>query len=134
MNVPRALVFFRPRKAGSAIAACFLLAAGCASPSIGNAPPAVVEECRLEVEQLTHTDRLPPLDESLPEQPGGEAEVIDDARLAKREREGSGLATWPKEVLLYRCFTSRGVVLTEEQATVLAEWQSRTDTGTREAL
>jgi hypothetical protein len=58
----------------------------------------------------------------------------DQARTAQAELEGSSLASWPEDALLYRCFTSRGVVLTEEQATVLAEWQSRTDTATPEAL
>lgn len=117
----------RPRIPGPAVA-CWLLAAACASPSIGNAPPAVVEQCRAEVAELTDSDRLPPLDESLPEEAGPETEVIEEARAARRSLDGSGLASWPEDALLYRCFTSRGVVLTEEQAAVLAQWQSRTET------
>lgn len=128
VNVPQTTVRYRVGKKALIGAAGCLLAAGCAAPPAGNAPPAIVEECRLEVQSLTDADRLPPIDESLPEQPGGEAETIDDARIAKRELEGSGLADWPEEALLYRCFTSRGVVLTEEQAAVLAEWQQRTET------
>lgn len=127
MNVPRIVDPHRPVPAGVA-AACCLLVAGCASPPAGNAPPAIVEECRVEVEQLTDADRMPPIDESMPERPGGETETIDAARVARSELDGSSLASWPEEALLYRCFTSRGVVLTEEQAAVLAEWQQRTET------
>jgi hypothetical protein len=108
-------------------AGCLLLAA-CASPSMGNAPPAVVEACQREVATLTDREYLPPLDESLPEEPGPEANTIDEARAAQAELEGSSLAAWPEDALLYQCFTSRGVVLTKEQATVLVEWHSRTDT------
>jgi hypothetical protein len=124
----------RSRLHGAGIACCLLLAA-CASPSIGNAPPAVVDECRREVAALTDRDRLPPLDESLPDDAGPEGTTIDEARTAQAELEGSSLAAWPEDALLYRCFPSRGIVLTEEQATVLAEWQSRTDdTATPENL
>lgn len=121
------------RLRGRAVA-CYLALAGCASPSIGNAPPAVVDECRREVADLSDRERLPPPDESLPRASGPEATTIDEARAARAELEGSSLASWPEDALLYRCFTSRGIVLTEEQATVLAEWQSRTDTATSEAL
>lgn len=121
----------RPVRSGPSLpgvtVGCLLLAA-CASPTIGNAPPAVVDECRREVAILTDREYLPPVDESMPEKPGPEANTIDEARAARSELEGSSLAAWPEDALLYRCFTSRGVVLTEEQATVLAEWQSRTDT------
>ena len=106
-------------------AGCLWLSA-CASSSIGNAPPAVVDECRREVAELTDRD-VPPLDATLPEERGTDLDTIDDARVARAELEGSGLAAWPEDALLYRCFSSRGVVLTEAQATVLAEWQSRTD-------
>ena len=126
MNVPASVVL-KLREAVAAAGSC-LLAASCASPSVDNAPPAIVEECRQEVGELTDPDRLPPVDDSLPERPSGEFEPIDDARQAQREQDGSSLASWPEEVLLYRCLTSRGVVLTEEQATVLAEWQSRMQT------
>lgn len=117
-----------PRDRRAACVACCLLLAACASPSIGNAPPAVVDECRREIADLTDRERLPPADESLAEEPGTEATTIDEARAARADLEGSGLANWPEDALLYRCFTSRGVVLTEEQATVLAEWQGRTET------
>lgn len=117
---------------GARIAGCLLLAA-CASPSIGNAPPAVVDECRREIADLTRREQLSPLDESLPEESGTEATTIDEARTARAELEGSSLASWPEDALLYRCFTSRGVVLTEDQATVLAEWQARTNDGTPES-
>lgn len=110
-------------------AALSLLPAACASPSVGNAPPAIVEECRREIADLTDRERLPPLEESFPEEPGPqESTGIEEDRAAEAERDGSSLAAWPEDALLYRCFTSRGVVLTEEQATVLAQWQSRAET------
>lgn len=110
------------------LAACLV---SCASPSLGNAPPAVVDECRREVADLTNRERLPPPDESLPDDPGPEATTIDEARTARAEGTGTNLADWPEDVLVYRCFTSRGVVLTEEQAAALAEWQERRADGQR---
>lgn len=117
-----------PRERRGACVGCCLLLAACAAPSIGNAPPAIVDECRREIADLSDRERMPPVDESLPEEPGPEATTIDEARAARAELEGSGLANWPEDALLYRCFSSRGVVLTEAQATVLAEWQGRTET------
>jgi hypothetical protein len=117
---------------GPCIACCLLLAA-CASPSIGNAPPAVVDECRREIADLAGREQLPAPDESLREESVQETTTIDEARTARAELEGSSFASWPEDALLYRCFTSRGVVLTEEQAAVLAEWQGRTENGTPES-
>lgn len=111
----------------AAIPVIGILLSGCVTPSAGNAPPAVVDECRQEIADLTALAEQPTEDPTLPEEPGPEATAIDDARAAKEETGGGGLANWPEDALLYRCLAGRGVVLTEEQANLLAEWQGRED-------
>jgi hypothetical protein len=74
-------------------------------------------------------EAVPMEDDSL-RGPAGEAapDPIEDARTAQGVAGGAGLDTWPEEALLYRCFTSRGVELTPEQAEMLAEWEQKLDT------
>lgn len=112
-----------PPVACPALLCCAALVA-CATTDVANAPPEVMEDCRREVALISEVE--PEL--TRPEQlPAGEAgpgeEVLDDARAAREEAEQQGLASWPEEVLLYRCLASRGVQLSDEQARTLAEWE-----------
>jgi hypothetical protein len=104
---------------------CLCLSA-CASRSIANAPPAVAEECRREVADIMATEPAPPLDAALRDEQGPTDTPLDDARTAREELQGPPVSDWPEDALLYRCFVSRGVELTEQQASVIAEWQGRT--------
>lgn len=103
---------------------CCALVAACGAPQITNAPPEVVEGCRREIAILTGRDPALTQDDAL-RSPGSEPTqtTIDDARIAREEADGTGRAGWPDDVLMYRCLESRGIVLTPEQARVLAEWE-----------
>jgi hypothetical protein len=112
----------RVSAAAIGLTACTLLSS-CATEEFANAPAEVVEDCRREVSLLTDREvvesqddfRGPPL-ESTPD-------PIEDARRAKEVSGGASLTSWPEEALMYRCLESRGVVLTEDQAELLAEWE-----------
>lgn len=107
-----------------ALASCAFLAS-CGPTEVANAPPAMLEDCRREVAAITETERqVPPRDQPPPGEAGPTDEVLDDARAARQEARQAGIAAWPEEVLLYRCLASRGVMLTDEQARELAEWQA----------
>ncbi|HLT91244.1 MAG TPA: hypothetical protein VKZ85_09890 [Woeseiaceae bacterium] len=120
------------RVAGAAtgfLAVVLLAQAGCRSmPEFPGAPPDVVEDCRRQVVMMTERDPGPPgtgpLVRESEEQRGT---VIDDARAARADEEARNLASWPEEVLLYRCLAARGVDLDPEQARELAEWEAGLD-------
>ncbi len=117
----------RPVPIVSPVIACCVLTAACGTTEVANAPPAIVEECRREVAAITEAVReVPPSDQAPPADAGPTDEILDEARAARREARQEGLAAWPEEVLLYRCLTSRGVMLTDEQAQELARWEART--------
>lgn len=104
--------------------ACCAFLASCGPTEVANAPPAMLEDCRREVAAITEIRReVPPSDQPPPGEVGPTDEVLDDARAGRQEARQAGIAAWPEEVLLYRCLASRGVMLTDEQARELAEWQ-----------
>lgn len=107
------------------LASCVLIAS-CGTTEVPNAPPSVVEDCRREVAAIARADeQLPPDDQPPGDDAGPTDDILDEARAARREVRQEGLADWPAEVLLYRCLTSRGVLLTDEQARELARWEVR---------
>lgn len=101
--------------------ACTLLAS-CATEEFTNASPEVVDDCRREVALLTDRDLIESQDDLRGPTLESTPDPVEDARRAKEAAGGGGLPSWPEEVLMYRCLESRGVVLTEEQAQMLAEW------------
>lgn len=118
---------------GLTIACCVLLSS-CGTQEITNAPPEVVEGCRREIAILTNRDPIFRQDSRLQGAGSDSAQsTIDDARIAKEEEDRTGLASWPEDVLLYRCLESRGIVLTPEQANVLAKWEQKSGSDSTES-
>lgn len=115
------------RQLATSIVIAAAVLAGCSTPRVSNAPPAVVEDCEREVALLTNEQLLAgdskPLEDIAPE-PASE-EAIEDARLARAEAQASDITAWPAEALMYRCLASRGIALEDEQARVLADWERR---------
>jgi hypothetical protein len=108
--------------------ACIAVLASCArTPQFPDIPPHIVEDCRREAALLAEPPWLEPNDPMGSGQQTGD--VIEDARTAESEAEGTGLTGWPREVLLYRCLAGRGATLTTEQARTLAEWERRLEHG-----
>lgn len=103
---------------------CAVLLAGCGGRELANVPPEVLEDCRREVALLSEQETSLPPEESL-RQPADETlpDPIEDARAAKEDADEVALSEWPEEALLYRCFLSRGLKLTDEQARTLAQYQ-----------
>lgn len=107
------------------IVSCALLSS-CVAEQITNAPPEVVEGCRREIAILTNREPIRRQGGTLQGTGSEPAQnTIDDARIAKDEAAKTGLASWPDDVLLYRCLESRGIVLTPEQSRALAEWEQK---------
>lgn len=98
---------------------CFLLFS-CATEEFGNASAEVAEDCRREVSLLRDDDLIESQDDL--RGPDSTPDPVEDARRAKEVSGSTVLTSWPEEALMYRCFESRGVVLTEDQAEMLAEW------------
>lgn len=105
----------------SFVVACSLLSS-CGTQQVTNASPEIVEDCQREVAILTDREIVPAQDDPL-RGPDAVPDPIEDARAAKEVAGGAGVTAWPEEALLYRCFRSRGVQLTPEQAEMLAEWE-----------
>jgi hypothetical protein len=105
--------------AAIALTVCFLLSS-CATEEFANASAEVVEDCRREVSLLRDDELIEPPDDL--RGPDSAPDPIEDARRAKEVSGSTVLTSWPEEALMYRCFESRGVVLTEDQAEMLAEW------------
>ena len=104
------------------LTACTLLSS-CAGEKFANAPPDVVEDCRREVSLLTDSEVVESQDDLRGPALESTPDPVADARRAKEVSGGASLTTWPDEALMYRCLESRGVVLTEDQAELLAEWE-----------
>ena len=103
--------------------ACTLLSS-CASEEFTNASAEVVEDCRREVSLLRDTEIVAPQDDLRGPTLESTPDPVEDARRAKEVSGGATVTSWPEEALMYRCLESRGVVLTEDQAEMLAEWES----------
>ena len=116
------------RSIAGLVVACVAVLSSCGTQEYANVPPAIAEDCEREVAMLADRETLPAEDDPL-RGPAGEAapDPIEDARTAQGVAGAAGLDTWPEEALLYRCFTSRGVELTPEQAEMLAEWDKKPD-------
>jgi hypothetical protein len=104
------------------LTACVLLSS-CATEEFANASPEVVEDCRREVSLLTDREVVDSDDDLRGPALESTPDPTEDARRAKEVSGGTILTSWPEEALMYRCLESRGVVLTEDQAEMLAEWE-----------
>lgn len=111
---------YRPVLAITTVAAAASLTACASRPQFPDASPQAVTECRQEAALLTETVRGDPVRSQ-----EGADEVIETARTAREEAAEGGLASWPEDVLIYRCLVSRGEPVTAEQARELAKWQER---------
>jgi hypothetical protein len=103
------------------LTACTLLAS-CATEDYANASAEVVDDCRREVSLLTDREVVQPQDDLRGPALDSAPDPVEDARRAKEESGGADLMAWPEEALMYRCLESRGVVLSRDQAELLAEW------------
>jgi len=112
----------RVSAAAIGLTACTLLSS-CATEEFANASAQVVEDCRREVSLLTDSEVVEPQDDFRGPALESTPDPVEDARRAKEVAGGASLTSWPEEALMYRCLESRGVVLTEDQAEVLAEWE-----------
>jgi hypothetical protein len=103
-------------------AVCASLLVACSAPRPDNAPANLVTECQREVDAIT---RLEPTIEdeasAYPDEPSS-ARAIEDARAARAVAETGGLASWPDQILMYRCLAANGVVLTPAQSAALSKW------------
>jgi len=113
----------RAPAAAIGLTACALLSS-CAPAEFANAPAEVVEDCRREVSLLTDREIVESPDDFRGPALESTPDPVEDARRAREEVSGgASLTSWPEEALMYRCLESRGVVLTEDQAELLAEWE-----------
>jgi hypothetical protein len=111
----------RVSAAAIGLTVCFLLSS-CATEEFANAPVEVVEDCRREVSLLRDDELIESQDDLRGPALESTPDPVEDARRAKEVSGSTVLTSWPEEALMYRCFESRGVVLTEDQAEMLAEW------------
>lgn len=113
------------------LTACTLLSS-CATEEFANASPEVVEDCRREVSLLTDREVVESPDDFRGPALESTPDPVEDARRAKEASRGASLTSWPEEALMYRCLESRGVVLTEDQAELLAEWEGELEPRSRQ--
>jgi hypothetical protein len=111
----------RVSAAAIGLTVCFLLSS-CATEEFGNASAEVVEDCRREVSLLRDDELIESQDDLRGPALESAPDPVEDARRAKEVSGSTVLTSWPEEALMYRCLESRGVVLTEDQAEMLAEW------------
>lgn len=101
-----------------------LLSACASEPQFPDASPQAVAECRREAAMLAEPDPWTVRNDPIRSETET-GEVIEDARTAEAEASRRGLASWPEDILIYRCLVSRGEPLTAEQTRKLADWQER---------